>query len=477
MTQQPGNTLSTDVKLTFGKRLAYAVGDLGYNCMYFWVSAYLMIFYTDVFGISAMAVTTLMLVVRIFDALNDPFIGSLADRTKQKTGTYKPWLIWGPITLGISITLLFWAHASWPTVLKYIYVYATYIVVVCASTATNMPYGVLTQTLTTDVQERSKISSLRFACCMMGNMVVTVIAAPLLIFFGLNSGHAERSYLVTVALFCALSVPMFLITAFRSKEVVLVPESQSEKLTMGDRMRCLKSAPILIMITVMLFHGFVYYGRAAIYPYYFTYLCGSASMIASFGIIQGIANILGTIISPYIHRFFRHKGHATIFDVGVFAVCTGLIYFFPPTQNIVAFYALTFIGGLGFGAYMVMLYSMIPDAIDYSQLKSGVSASGFLYALTSFTCKVGGALAPAVLALVFNATGYVPNVVQNGAVLTSINLMMSVVPGAVGFIYLVVMAFYKISDREYHVINAELAKVRGTAIVKEMSHLSEDQAS
>lgn len=88
----PNDRLATDVKLSFFQKIEYAVGDLGYNLIYFWVSSYLLIFYTDVFGISAFAVTTLMLVVRIFDGINDPIIGAMADRTKQRTGTYKKWI-------------------------------------------------------------------------------------------------------------------------------------------------------------------------------------------------------------------------------------------------------------------------------------------------------------------------------------------------------------------------------------------------
>lgn len=88
----PNDRLATDVKLSFFQKIEYAVDDLGYNLIYFWVSSYLLIFYTDVFGISAFAVTTLMLVVRIFDDINDPIIGAMADRTKQRTGTYKKWI-------------------------------------------------------------------------------------------------------------------------------------------------------------------------------------------------------------------------------------------------------------------------------------------------------------------------------------------------------------------------------------------------
>ena len=269
-------TIPTDIKVGFKDRLSYAIGDLGYNLMYFWVSAYLMIFYTDVFGISIAAVTMLMLIVRIFDAVNDPLLGAMADNTKRKTGTYRSWIQWGSLGLGLSILALFWAHSGMSGGWKLVYVYATYILVVCFSTATNMPYGVLNGTITTNVHERTKISSLRFIMCFCGNMGVVAVAAPLLIWLGVES-NPSGAYIAAVAIFCVISVPMLWWTAFKTKEVVKTPESQP-KLSAADRFRSLKSGPIISIIVANLFHGFVYYGRAAVYPYYFTYYCNSPTV-------------------------------------------------------------------------------------------------------------------------------------------------------------------------------------------------------
>lgn len=449
--------LPTDVKLSFRQKVEYAVGDLGYNLIYFWVSSYLLIFYTDVFGISAMAVTTLMLVVRIFDGINDPIIGAMADRTKQCTGAYKKWIKWGSFVLGLSTILLFWAHPSWPNVIKLIYVYVTYIIVVCASTATNMPYGVVMGTITTDSYERSKLSRLRFACVFLGNMGVIAAAPIVLKWFESNTGSTQMSYFGAVALFCVIAVPLLWVTAFRCREVVKIPESQP-KVTMAQRVRSICSKPIMIVILAFLFHGFVYYGRAAIYPFYFRYFCNDAGMSVQFGVVMGIANVVGTLIAPSIHKMLRHKGRAMLLEVLLFAIPTILVYWFPPTTQFVTFYVLSFLSGVGMGAYMAMLYSMTPDAIDYSYYESGISASGFLYAFTSFMCKVGGALAPAMIAVTNNALGYVPNAVQNANVLGGINGMMSIVPGVVAIIYVILMIAYPISDSRYNAVKTELAR-------------------
>jgi Rhodanese-related sulfurtransferase len=113
-------------------------------------------------------------------------------------------------------------------------------------------------------------------------------------------------------------------------------------------------------------------------------------MIVTFGVVNGVANVVGCILSPYIHKIFRHKARAAAFDLSLIAAASILMFWFPPTESVAMFYSLAFVAGMGQGAYIVMLFSMTPDAIDYSHYQTGISAAGFQYALGSFTCKVGG---------------------------------------------------------------------------------------
>lgn len=454
--------VSTDVKLSFKQKLQYCIGDCGYNLIYFWVSSYLLIFYTDVFKISAAAVTTLMIVVRVFDAVNDPFIGSLADRTKQRTGTYKRCIQWGSFMLGVSTVFLFWAHPGWSGAGKLVYIYVTYCIVVCASTATNMPYGVAMGMITTDALERSRISRLRFACVFLGNMGVVALAPMVLKSFSQSFGNDKAAYVVSVALFCLAAVPMLWTAAFKSKEVVQIPKNLP-KVTMKKRFKSLMSRPILIVILAFLFHGFTYYGRAAIYPYYFKYYCQSQSMNIQFGVVLGIANVIGTLFAPSIHKKLKHKGRAMALEVMIFAITTLATFWFTPTTHFGLFYLMNFIGGIAMGGYMTMIYAMAPDAIDYSYYQSSVHASGFLYSFTSFACKVGGALAPVMIAVVNELLGYVPEAAQSGQVLLGMKCMMSVVPGIASIVFCLIVMLYPLSDERYNNIKRKLNKRMETA--------------
>lgn len=455
-------SVSTDVKLSFKQKLQYAVGDCGYNLIYFWVSSYLLIFYTDVFGISAAAVSTLMIVVRIFDAINDPIIGSLADRTKQRTGTYRRWIQWGSFFLGVTTIFLFWAHPDWSETGKLIYVYVTYCVVVCASTATNMPYGVAMGMITTDAMERSKISRLRFACVFLGNMGVIAVAPVVLEGFHKGLGTEKYAYVAAVALFCLIAVPLLWTAAFKSKEVVQIP-ANLPKTTMAQRFASLKNRSILIVIAAFLFHGFIYYGRAAIYPYYFKYYCESESMNVQFGVVLGVANVIGTLVAPSLHKMMKHKGRAMALEVFVFAATTTATFWFTPVTHFAMFYFLNLVGGIAMGAYMTMLYAMAPDAIDDSYYHTSVHASGFLYAFTSFACKVGGAVAPAMIAVVNESLGYIPEAAQSSQVLLGMRCMMSVIPGIAAAVFFLIAMLYPLSDQRYNEVKVGLNQKRKAA--------------
>lgn len=453
---------ATDVILGLKGRIDFAVGDLGYNLMYYWVSTYLMIFYTDVFGIGMAAVSTLMLVVRIFDAANDPIIGAMADRTKQRTGAYKPWIKWGSFGLGVSCILLFWAHPNLAYHWKLVYVYVTYILVVCFSTATNMPYGVLNGTLTTNTMERTRLSTLRMFMLMIGNMAVVACSEPILRFFAGKENNGTTSYLFTIGLFVLIAVPMLWRTAYKCKEVVKIPESQPT-VSVANRIKAVKSKPILSMIFGMLTHGLIYYGRAAIYPYYFTYFCGNPTLIVGYGVVTGLSGVVGCLLAAPLHRLFRHKARANVYNLVLMGISTSLLFWFPPHINPVLFYTFTCISGICQGIHMVLLYSMIPDAIDFSYYETKANVTGYLYALTSFTCKVGGALAGAFVAIVLGYLGYIANIDQSESVLTGINFIMSIGTGIFCFVTALIFTMNNVSDDVYEDVKAELVRRQSEA--------------
>ena len=156
-------------KVPLISKIAYGFGDVGCNFSWMFVSNFLMIFYTDVFGISMAAVSALMLFSRFWDAINDPIVGGLTDKTKTRWGRYRPWLLVAAPITAVLLMLTFWAHPDWPDTAKVIYMIITYCLLVLGYTCVNIPYGTLCGAMTQDIDERAKINTSRSVAAMICN--------------------------------------------------------------------------------------------------------------------------------------------------------------------------------------------------------------------------------------------------------------------------------------------------------------------
>ena len=200
-----------NVKVPLISKIAYGFGDVGCNFSWMFVSNFLMIFYTDVFGISMAAVSALMLFSRFWDAINDPIVGGLTDKTKTKWGRYRPWLlIAAPIT-AVLLIMTFWAHPDWSDRSKVIYMVITYCLLVLGYTCVNIPYGTLCGAMTQDIDERAKINTSRSVSAMVAIGIINIITVPLI--GKLGSQSAKTGYLLVAiiygCIFAALSFLLF----------------------------------------------------------------------------------------------------------------------------------------------------------------------------------------------------------------------------------------------------------------------------
>ena len=326
---------NTDIKLPFISKFAYGMGDVGCNFSWMFVGNFLMIFYSDVIGISMSAVAGLMLFSRFCDAINDPIVGGLTDRTKSRWGRYRPWLlIAAPITAMV-LMATFWAHPDWSNTAKIIYMSVTYCILVLGYTCVNIPYGTLCGAMTQNIEERAKINTFRSVSAMIAIGIINIITLPLI--SKLGGGNDKQGYLLVAVVYGIIFALCHIFCFAKTKEAVTVPEK--EKITLKLQLKTvIQNKPYLLALLGQFLFGVTLYGRNADALYYFKYVEGSEAFFTKYSMAIIIPSIIGAGLFPIIFKWTGNKGRAaSILALGT-GVCMISLYLFSPVSSPAAFY-------------------------------------------------------------------------------------------------------------------------------------------
>ena len=442
---------SNNGKVPLISKIAYGFGDVGCNFSWMFVGNFLMIFYTDVFGISMSAVATLMLFSRFWDAINDPIIGGLSDKTHTRWGRYRPWLLFAAPLTALVLILTFWAHPDWSQTHKIIYMAVTYCILVLGYTCVNIPYGTLCGAMTQNMTERGQINTSRSVSAMIAIGIINIITIPLIEWLG--NGNARQGYLLIAILYGTIFAVCHIFCFAKTKEVVEVPVAQKIPLRL-QLQAVAKNKPYLLALLGQVLFGFILYGRNADLLYYFTYVENDAVLFTYYSMAIIIPSIIGAACFPKVFQLTSNKGWAA----SVFAFGTGItiiaLFFFSPVTSPIPFYLFAALSQFFFSGFNTAIYAIIPDCVEYGEWRTGIRNDGFQYAFISLGNKIGMALGTALLALSLGWAGYEANTTQNEAVVAIMRHSFSTIPGILWVVTALALFFYKLDKRSYNRILA-----------------------
>lgn len=433
------------------EKLGYAVGDTA-SCLYWQTfSMFLMIFYTDTFGISPAVVGTMFLISRFWDAAIDPVMGVIADRTETKYGKFRPWILWGIVPFTVSGIILF-ITPDFSETGKIIYAYVTYTLVMMVYTMVNVPYGALLGVISPNSDERTVLSSYRFIGAFTGNIIVQGTLLYLVRFMG--NGNDKVGYPLAMTVFAVGAGLLFFYTFISTKERVKPPK---EKSSVGrDFKDLIKNRPWVVLCCmglITLIHISIKNGAML---YYFKYYVGNQEAAAPFMVTGTVFSIIGALSTPYITKIFRGDKKLTFMFLTFVLILTLVAFYFAGPQDFVLMYATQIIGSIPGAAIFPLIWSMYADTADYGEWKFGRRATGLVFSAATFSQKMGWAVGGAVAGFVLTLIGFVANVAQDAATLSGIRHMMSTIPAAIALIVIIISLFYNLDAKMEKQIGLDL---------------------
>jgi GPH family glycoside/pentoside/hexuronide:cation symporter len=448
--------VETSSKLSFKEKVGYSLGDTASHFVWDMVGFWLLFFYTDIYGISAAAAGTIMLIARFWDMAIDPVIGVVSDRTNTKWGKFRPYILFGAVPYAV-LAILTFTTPNFGEAGKIIYAGATYVLLMTAYAFINLPYSALGAVMTDDTYERAGLNTYRFIAGFIGQFVVTGLALTLANFFG--GGDKAQGFQYTVFLFAGLSLVFFFITFKTTKERVQPPKEQVNSVK-ADFRGLFKNRAWVILAIVGIVSFVMFAMQNAAIAYYFKYYLGREDNVQLFNVLGTVALIVALPLSKPLAKRFGNKnvfiGSSLI--SGIFFM---LIYL-PGVTDITTIYVFNIIAKMAYAPAVPLLWTMIADSADYGEWKTGRRATGLYFSAAVFAQKAGWGIGAAIAGWILAASSFVPNVEQTETAITGIKLLVSVIPGILYMSCALFMIFYNIDKNTTDLMKVELDKRRMT---------------
>lgn len=438
---------------TLRNRIGYGIGTIGRDMVAAMVSLYLMFYVTDVLRVSTetlASITLIMVFMRIFDGVNDPFMGTLVDSTQTRWGKFKPWIFGGAIAWAIFHVLMFIDTGLTGT--SYLIVFTLiYLGWEMAYTANDIAYWSMIPSLSRDQKEREKIGSVARICASLGMFAFIVALLPVTNFLGRVSGSLQTGWLLLAIITAVLMLIFQFISLGVVREERIPVKEADEKTGFLELFKIIfKNDQLLIVTLAMLFFMSGYTATTGLGIYYFKYIYGDENMYSVFALILGVSQIIGLAVFPLVSNRMKRR---SVFTLSIALVLIGYAaFYFSPADIVYIGIAGIFIF-VGQAFIQVLMLMFIADSVEYGQWKFGKRNESVTFSLQPLIYKVSNALATGLIGFTVIRSGIkeaeLPGDVtaQGSVVLKNSMLVYPAIFIVIAFV--IVFFFYKIDESFY----------------------------
>lgn len=457
--------------LPFREMLAFGCGDFASVLYWQTFMRYLPYYYTEVFGITAGALATMLLVSRIWDGVNDPIIGMWADRTETRWGKFRPFILFGCVPFAVFGVLTFTTPGFGPAG-KLIWAYLTYNALMMLYTTVNIPYTALMGVMTSNPVERTRLSSIKFIFAFSAGMVISATLLPMVSALG-GDKNPQLGWQLAFGVVGLVAIGFFLVTVFGTKERIKPAPEANTSVLRDLRFLVTNQAWLLLLCTTLTWILFIAV-RSSVSAHYFKYYLYHGApetplpflgrsfslevLLSSFNTLGQAASVGGVLLVSLIAGKFPKKG----LFIALFALQIAnytAFYFLQPGQLGLIF-TLEIVGSF-FGAPLpVLMWAMYADTADYGEWKSGRRTTALVFSASTMSQKFGWALAAFLAFQLLQFVGFQANVIPSDAVQGSLVRLMSIYPALLGLVSIVIFLFYPLTEQRMAGINADLAARR-----------------
>lgn len=462
------------------EKIGYGFGDMASSMFWKIFSAYLMIFYTDIFGLGPAVVGTMFLITRVWDSLFDPVVGVVADRTTSRWGKFRPYLLYLAVPFALIGVFTFYTPVCGITG-KIIYAYITYSLMMMVYSAINVPYASLLGVMSPLPKDRNTLSTYRMMFAFIGSFIALLLFEPMALkFTGNTSGlnldeiqvarqHGWMMSMAVIAVFCAT---LFYFCFLFTKERVKPIKTETNPLS-TDVKDLFHNTPWWILLGAGVFTLVFNSVRDGSAVYYFKYFINEDSFekVSVFDMsfvlsglylaIGQIANIVGVIgAAPLSNKIGKKKTFALAM---MCATVLSIIFYWFGKDQLVLIFVFQILISICAGSIFPLLWSMYADCADYSEYKTGNRATGLIFSASSMTQKFGWAIGTSVTGWLLAYFGFVANQVQDEYTINGIRMFLSIIPAIGTFLSVLFITFYPLSEKKMKEITATLESRRAVA--------------